>query len=180
MPFDHSGRWHKKFPSIMNPGGDKITFPQLVAEFVVYWRVELMKDYQNIKCGNGWYLPIQSQVRHLNQQSHTICNYFPHPDDEPLVVPAFKNVFRRLRPLTIGGFRKTRQTKNGKLNITQAEKDIIVAIECELERLIGQRDVFKDVVKEVIKQDDKVVFSTDRPKNNFKTPMSIINLERKN
>lgn len=136
-----------------------------------------MKDYKEIKYGEGWYLPIQTQVRHLNQQSHSICNYFPHPDDEPLVIAAFKNVFRKLRPLSIGGFRKTRQTKNGKLNITQAEKDIIIAIECELERLIAQRDIFKDVVPVVTQSNQGIVFSTDKPTNRVKNPISIINLE---
>lgn len=182
MPYDHKGRWHKKFQSIMNPSGDKITFPQLVAEFVIYWRTELLKDYQNIKYGPEWYLPIQAQVRNLNQQACAICNYFPHPDDEGLVIVAFKNVFRKLRPLTIGGFRKTRKTKSGKINITQAEKDILNALQCELERLIEQRNIFISVstddkkIEPSVKKE--VTFNSSKVTSKPKNPLSFANEEK--
>lgn len=148
-PYEHSGTWHKKFPSIMNPNGDKITFPQLIAEYVVYCRMQVLKSYQDITYGPDWYKPIMKDIRSLNQQACAICNYFPHPDQEPLVVVAVKNIFRKQRPLTIGGFRKSRVTKNGKINITQGEKDILTAIQYELERLIKQRNVFSDIVHQI-------------------------------
>jgi len=131
----------------MNPQ-DKVTWPQLIMEFVIYWRIQFLKDYKNIKHGYGWSNQIQKQVRQLTQQAYAICNYFPHPDDEPLVVPAFKNFFRRHRPLTIGTYRKTRFTTKGNrkvCNLTQGEKDVVLGLAAELSKLIDQRNVFQEV-----------------------------------
>lgn len=177
IPYNHAGRWSKKFQSIMNPNGDKITFPQLVAEFVIYWRTEILSDYKDISYGPDWYIPIQKQVRVLNQQAYTICNYFPHPDDEPLVIVAFKNIFRKQRPLTIGAFRKVRQTKSGKINITQAEKDILSALKYELDRLIKQRNIFTDVV--VKEKKENITFNSAKTYNQSKGLKGLMQIEEK-
>jgi hypothetical protein len=178
LPYDHSGRWSKKYDSIMNPRGDKITWPQLVAEFVIYWRTEFLKDYKNIQFGPDWYKTITKQVRQLNQQACSICNYFPHPDDEPLVVVAFKNVFRKNRVMTIGQFRKVRKTKDGKINITQNEKDILTNITYELKRLVDQRDIFKNIPIEITQPTvNKEVTYSKTQFGNVKSPASIIKLE---
>lgn len=152
LPYDHSGRWHKKYDSILNPNGQKITWPQFITECIIYFRTKLLKNYSDVKIGPNWHQPITKDVRQLNQQAAIICNYFKHPDDEPLVIVAFKNWFRNHKPLKMGQFRKNRiSTKNGRqvLNIDQAEKDVILGVSCELERLIKQRDLFKNTVKTI-------------------------------
>ena len=147
LPHDHSGRWAKKFDSIMNPQ-EKITWPQLIAEFVIFWREKLIKKYPKIIKGKGWSAQIQKQVRDLNQQATVICNYFPHPDDEPLVIYAVKKYFREHKPLKIGQFRKVRVSdKGGKehLTITQAEKDVVLGINAELIKVIKSREAFNSI-----------------------------------
>lgn len=141
LPFNHAGRWESKIPSIMNPGS-KVTWPQFIAEMVVFWRTKFLKDYKDIRMGPDWYKAIPKAVRELNQQASVLCNYFPHPDDEPLVIVAFKNFFRKNRPCKIGQYRKTRATKAGTHNITQDEKDVIMGINEELKRLISQREAY--------------------------------------
>jgi len=139
-----------------------------------------LKDYKDIVFGPDWYVPIQKQVRALNQQAYTICNYFPHPDDEPLVIVAFKNIFRKQRPLTIGAFRKVRQTKNGKINITQAEKDILSALQYELDRLIKQRNLFTDIIpKENKTVKENVTFSSAKSYAKNKGLKALMNAEQK-
>ena len=162
LPFDHSGRWEKKFQSIMNPTpSGRVTWPQLIAEFVVYWRSRIIKTYHKINKGEGWSTPVQAEVRKLNQQTAAICNYFPHPDDEPLVIVAVKKFFRENKPLKIGQFRKSRVTKTGKVNITQDEKDIVKGISFELSKLISQRDIFSTVFKPpTTKIVEPITFST--------------------
>ncbi len=155
LPYDHAGRWEKKIDSIMNPGS-KVTWPQFVAEMVIYFRTKILDDYRDVKIGPDWYKTRMKEVRNLNQQACIICNYFPHPDEEKLVYAAFKNFFRNAKPLKIGQFRKVRYTeKNGKKisNITDAEKDVISGISVELSRLIKQRDIFsqtKPAMQEVV------------------------------
>lgn len=147
LPYDHSGRWTKKFASIMNPD-EKVTWPQLIAEFVIFFRMRFIKDYPKIIKGKGWSTPIQKQVRDLNQQAAVICNYFPHPDDEPLVVYAVKKYFREQRPLKIGQFRKNRISKKSgreSLTITQAEKDVVLGINYELIKVIKSREAFNTI-----------------------------------
>lgn len=144
QPFSHNGRWVKKYQSIMNPE-EKVTWPQLIAEFVIYWRSKMLKNYPKIQKGKGWSNAIQKQVRDLNQQAAVICNYFPHPDDEPLVVYAVKKYFREQKPLKIGRFRKNRITnKNGRdiINITQDEKDVVLGISAELAKAIKTRESY--------------------------------------
>lgn len=162
LPYDHSGRWGKNVESIMNPNS-KVTWPQLIAEFVIWFRRQLIKDYKDIKLGPKWSNQIQKQVRSLNQQASVLCNYFPHPNDEPLVKVAFKNYFRKFKPLKIGQFRKVRFTKKNNRevsNITQDEKDIVIGIKTELDRLIKQREQFKVVATKEIKKEEKVTFKT--------------------
>jgi hypothetical protein len=180
LPFDHSGRWQKKIDSIMNPG-TKITWPQFVAEMIIYWRTRFIKDYQDITIGPDWYKPIMKHVRDLNQQSTVICNYFPHPDDEPMVTVAFKNWFRKNRPMKIGRFRKTRIKPNGSLNITQDEKDVIYGVQSELDRLIKQRSIISsDVKKRPAPSNDTVQYDTTGPQRKNKNNLRyLLDLEKK-
>lgn len=138
LPYDHSGRWSKIYNSIMNPSA-KITWPQFIMEMVIYHRSKYLKDYPKIQKGPNWSEYIQKQVRSLSQQAYMIVKYFPHPDDEPLIVPAFKNYFRQNRVMKIGQYRKTRQ-KDGKCLVTQDEKDLVKGIACELNRLKENRN----------------------------------------
>lgn len=135
----------------MNPG-TKVTWPQLVAEFVIYWRTKFIKNYKDIKLGPEWYDKIAGVVRRLNHQTPVICNFFPHPDDEPLVEAAFKNYFRKFKPLKIGAFKKVRFTeKNGKtsLKISKDERDIITGLQSELDDLLDKRNVMKEAVAKI-------------------------------
>src|SRR6185312_9902712 len=105
--------------------------------------------YKDIKPGKQWYHSIARDVRSLNQQTPVLCNYFPHPDDEPLVIVAFKNFFRQNRVVKIGGFKKTRIVTKGArevINISQDEKDVVLGVANELERLLKQRDSFVSVI----------------------------------
>jgi hypothetical protein len=139
----------------MNPNGPKITWPQLIAEYVIYWRTKFLNDYKDVKMGDGWSSSCSKAVRDLNQQASVLANYFPHPDSDPLVKVAFKNFFRNRKPLKIGQYRKVRVTKNGKQNITQDEKDVIKGIATELERLIKQRDMFVATSPKVLERKEQ-------------------------
>lgn len=181
LPYSHS--WEKNVDSIMNPGS-KVTWPQYVAEMVIYWRTQIIKDYKEIKRGPGWYKTIPKVVRDLNQQASVICNYFPHINDEPLVAVAFRNYFRRTHTLKIGQFRKVRFTeKNGRkiLNITQDEKTIIIGITAELERLLEQRNIFAKASEKVKAQAEKkdVSFKTTTSTPKKGSLASILALEQK-
>jgi len=176
-PFDHAGRWYKKYDSIMNPP-EKVTWPQLMAEYVIYWRTRFLKDYQNVKVGPNWYKNCSKQVRDLNMQSSVICNYFPHPDDEPLIVPAIKNYFRNFKPMKIGQFRKVRVTQSGKINITQDEKDVVLGIQSEFDRLLQQRKILSAVVSQPTNEDSKNITFDTKTNNTKKSSISkLIDLE---
>jgi hypothetical protein len=161
IPYNH--KWEKNVDSVMNPG-TKITWPQFVAEMVIYWRTQFLKDYKDIQRGPNWYRSIPKAVRDLNQQASVICNFFEHPSKEPLVTAAFKNWFRTNKPMKIGQFRKVRSTiKNGRQvsNITQDEKTAIIGIAAELEKLIKQRNAFATVApKEQSKPKEDIKFKT--------------------
>jgi len=118
----------------MNPMST-ITFPQLVAEMVFFNRSTYIKTYPKIQKGSGWTKGIESQYRSVIQQCYNLCNYFPKADDNKLVELSFRNFFRNNRCMAIGAYRKTRLTKNNKINISQAEKDVIKGITYELEKL---------------------------------------------
>lgn len=168
LPYNHAGRWERKYVSIMNPVV-KVTWPQFIAEMVIYWRTQILKTYKDIKIGDGWYKPITKAVRDLNQQACVLCNYFPHPDDEKMVEVAFKNFFRRNRSLKLGQHRKVRYTeKNGRkvLNITQDEKDVVIGVTAELNILLEKRNIFqKEGTKlEEAKKPETVTFNTSTPK----------------
>jgi hypothetical protein len=129
-PFDHAGRWVKCIPSIMNPL-DNVTWPQFVMEMVVFARIKIFGKKNNkwaIRTGPGWSKQVGPDVRKIVQQAHIICNFFPHPNDDPAVPIAFRQFFRKHLPLTIGAYRKTRVDQNGKVMITKAEKDIILGL----------------------------------------------------
>jgi hypothetical protein len=162
LPFDHAGRWEKKVDSLFAPG-EKVTWPQFIAEMVIFWRSRYLKDFPKIEKGKGWSRPIQKIVRDLNQQAAVICNYFPHPDDEPLVVYAVKKYFRTHKPLKIGRVRKSRVTKTGgreRVNITQSEKDVVLGINAELMKVLETREVFnKATPSEPKKEPEKVTFA---------------------
>lgn len=123
LPYDHSGRWEKKHESKLAPG-EKCTWPQWLVEFVVMNRAKFFPEYR-VTIGKGWSVPISKEVRALNQQMCTICNYFPHPDDENIVYKVFNTYFKQYHPFKIGTHRKVRVTKDGKCNVTQCEKDVI-------------------------------------------------------
>jgi hypothetical protein len=145
----------------MNPGS-KITWPQYVAEMIIYLRTQILKDYKDIQRGPKWYASIPKPVRDLNQQASVVCNYFEHPTKEPLVAAAFRNYFRKVRPLKMGQYRKVRfTTKGGKQvsNITQDEKDIVTGITAELDRLTKQRNAFVSVAPKP-KSEDPIKFKT--------------------
>lgn len=168
LPYNHAGRWEKKYDSIMDPGS-KVTWPQFVAEMVIYWRIQFLKDYRDIKVGHGWHNSICKAVRDLNQQAAVICNYFPHPDDEKIVEAAFRNFFRRNRPMKIGRYRKVRFTEKGSrkvLNITQDEQDVVRGITHELEQLRARREIFTAEAKKIeTKKDPKAItFNTTASK----------------
>lgn len=158
LPFAHEGRWIKKYPSIMNPL-DKVTWPQLVAEFVIFWRKQFLPNYKGLG-GPGWSSSIQRHVRNLNQQACVLCNYFPHPSDDPLVEVAFKSYFRKNRPMKIGQYRKVRFTiKNGRevSNITQDEKDVVLGIDAEYQKLVKQRNMFSEMGKTEVYEEGKII-----------------------
>lgn len=142
LPFNHKGKWQADQDSIMSPG-TKITFPQFIMEMVIYNMSKYLKDFPKISKGPQWSLDIPDKVKKITQQAYNVCNYFPHPIEEPLVTVAFKNYFRNNRVFTIGQYRKTRFTKAGKCNITDAEKNIVKGVQKELDRLINQRDILK-------------------------------------
>lgn len=144
-PYSHS--WSKNIDSVMNPLGSKITFPQFVVEMLIYNRCKYIKSFPKIVRGEGWSNAISKQIRGLCQQAYLICNFFPHPQEENLVTVAFKNVFRNQMVFKIGQFRKVRIYKDGKLNITQDEKDIIMAVSAEFNNLKSARDSLKAVTQ---------------------------------
>ena len=111
----------------MNPIS-KCTLPHLIAEWVIDTRSKFIKTFPNIKRGHGWSTAISRQVRGLCQQASVLCNYFDHPDDDRIVYAAFKNYFTKNRIFKIGQYRKVRLSKEGKINITQDEKDVVKGI----------------------------------------------------
>ncbi len=143
LPYQHES-WSKNIPSIMAPG-EKVTWPQFIAEMVIYWRSKIIKDFPKIKMGKGWSGSIQKQVRELNQQATVLCNYFPDPVSEPLVIYAFKKYFKERRPLKIGRYRKNRVNKKGNIGITQDEKDIVLGLTAELKTVMETRESFNKV-----------------------------------
>lgn len=184
LPYDHKGRWTEKYQSIMNPA-EKITWPQFFAEMVIYWRTKYWKKYSAVKMGPGWSVPIQRDVRAVCQQACAICNYFPHPDDEPLVIPAVKNYIRRCRVTHIGQLRKVRTKKNddGRVvdNITQDEKDVVKGIQAELDTVVAQRDVFLQHAKtniSVAPRDENVSFRFNSGKRTRASVDKLIELEK--
>lgn len=172
-PYSH--KWHKIHVSIMNPIA-KITFPQYIMEMAVYNRTKFLKTFPKIQKGPKWSQQIAKQVRQLCQQASVICNYFPHPDDEPLVVVSFRNFFRTNRTTKIGAFRKARINKTGKSNITIDEKDVVTGITKELKRLQKQRDMFKTVLKD--KDLDEIKFKTNHGTIRKDNKQSILELEK--
>jgi hypothetical protein len=154
LPYNHAGKWQKNIQSIFNPDS-KITWVQFIMEMVVYNRTRYLKNYPVILKGPRWSHTIANQIRALSQQSSALVNYFPHIEDEPLVAVAFKNVFRNNRVIKIGQFRKARVKKTGNSNITKDEKDIILAVTKELERLIKQRDTFKNAISKSLEEKPK-------------------------
>lgn len=142
VPYSHN--YKKVFDSIFNPQ-DKITFPQFVAEMVIFNRERFIKDFQKIQRGPGWSKQLSRIVRGLVQQAGVVCNYFPDINEDPLVEQAFRSFFRNNRVFKIGQYRKTRVKKDGKLNITQDEKDIINGINAEYQKLLKKRNIFKEV-----------------------------------
>lgn len=180
-PYQHEG-WPKNLDSIMNPNGGKVTWPQLLSEYVIFWRKKLLPNYKDIPMGADWYKTISAPVRQLNQQTNNILRYFPHIKDEPLTIVAFKNWCRKNRPLTFGGYRKTRVNKQGKCLVTQAEKDVVIGVWAELEVLIKQRNILSEVAKKnPIKPREELlkVFKSESVKPSEGSIAYLIELENK-
>lgn len=180
LPYDHSGKWQSNIPSIFNPSS-KITFYQLVAEMTLWNRESYLKGHIKLSRGPGWSKAISGQVRSLCQQSVVLCNYFPFILDEPLVCVAFKNFFRNTRCMKIGAFKKNRLNKKGNLNISQAEKDVVNGIRAELDKLIKQRDTFKNVVAKTIekKANEEIKFQSGNNSGGKMNVGSLLSLEKK-
>jgi hypothetical protein len=162
LPYNHAGKWEKKYESILAPR-EKVTWPQFIVEMVIYWRKKFIKNYPEIKIGKGWSRPIQTQVRNLEHQASVICNYFPHPDQEPLVIYAVKKYFRTAKPLKLGGFRKNRvavnkETGRENLTICQAEKDVVLGIKNELDKALAMRNVYQEAKPTEVKSPQNVTF----------------------
>lgn len=178
-PYNHT-KWEKKHDSIFSPE-TKVTWPQFIVEMVIFWRTKILKDYPEIKKGKGWSRAIAGQVRSLEHQATVICNYFPHPDLEPLVVYAVKKFFRTRRPLKLGGFRKNRtkisEAGNEVCIVSQDEKDIVLGIQDELTKVMQSRELYNDIKPTVHKAAEDVTFDTSQPKR--KTGLAyLIELER--
>lgn len=176
LPYQHT--YQKNLQSIFDPNA-KITAPQFISEMLIWNREHYIKSHPKLPRGEGWSRSIVTQFVKLVQQATALLNYFPHIQDEPLVLVAFKNVFRNHAVMKIGGFRKVRVTKEGKINITKEEKAIVTMIEEELNRLIKQRDSFKVVAeKQIQKNPEQTTFKTTvgSSKKNFK---SLLDLESK-
>lgn len=178
-PYDHAGRWKKNIKSIMNPGAE-VTWPQFICEMVIFNRTRFVKDFPKILRGKGWSNQIQSQVRSVVQQAHNICNYFPHPDDDPMVFVATKNFFRNNGCCKLGGFKKNRVSKAGKCLVSQAEKDVVKGITSEYDKLSRRRSAFVDTApKQNIERDTgKIQYRlvTNAKKGKMS---SLIDLEKK-
>lgn len=174
QPYNHK-TWPKDQKSIMNPNA-RVTWPQFIAEMVVWNRTRIINEYKQIKMGEGWSNAISDKVRKLVQQAYAICNYFPHPNEEPLVYVAFKNFFRNNRVLKIGQFRK------GRKSITQDEKDVVKGVMVELDKLLKQRNVFAESTEKIIQEDPskektfRTEQTTAKPKNSLS---ALLELERK-
>jgi hypothetical protein len=149
LPYNHNGTWIKNKQSVMSPG-TLVTWPQLLAEIVIYNRIKIIKSFPKVQLGPGWSCAIAGQVKGLIQQMHVICNYFEHPNTDPLVEVAFLHYFKNNKALKVGGFRKIRVTKAGKINITDTEKDTVKGLMYEFNRLKEQRDKFAKVQRDII------------------------------
>lgn len=142
VPYSHT--YKKTFKSIFDPQS-KITFPQFVAEMVLFNRERYIKDFEKFPRGKGWSTGKSGQIRRLVQQATVICNFFPSVENDSLVEISFRNYFRNNRVFKIGQYRKTRVTKEGKINITQDEKDTVKGILSEYNKLLKKRNMFADL-----------------------------------
>ena len=174
VPYDHSGRWDKNEKSIFNPG-TFVTWPQFLAECVIWWRSKLIKDFPKITYGKGWSNAISGQYKRLIQQMYQLCNYFPHPEDDKLVRVSFKNYIRKNRVTQVGSYRKNRITKDGKLNISDAEKDFVKGVEHEFNQLKKQRESLYNEMNNIPqKTKDQIKFRTKKTsKNNINKLMDM-------
>lgn len=151
LPFDHSGKWGKDVRSLMNPDA-YVTWPQYIAEHIVRNRSQFIDKYKNLPKGKGWSNAISADFRKLIQQVYVICSYFPHPTDDDCVKPAFLAYLVKHKPLKIGAYRKNRLV-NGKnnrtrLSITQAEKDCVLAIDTEYQKLLNRKQMQQQIIEE--------------------------------
>lgn len=173
----HKHKWIKNRTSIFN-NEDKITFPQFIAEMVIYNRNKYWKKYHEVGTGPGWSIPLSKEYTGLIQQATTLCNYFPHPDEDPLVDGAFRNYFRNFRITNIGQYRKIRVKEDGKSNITDQEKNVVKGVLIEYNKLTSAKQMFvqqtpKDVA-ETVRKDVKAVVNSPKPQ----TKLSIAELKK--
>lgn len=179
LPYSHN--WKKNVQSIFDPNS-KITFPQFIMEMVLFNRERYWGKFPKIPRGQGWSNALMKQVRQLIQQSTTLCNYFPHVDNDPLVDVAFRNFFRNNRVTKIGQYRKTRYTIKGDRkvsNITQDEKDVINGVMFEYNKLIKQRDTFINTKPTEIKDPATIKFDTQNNNSGKKSLNNLLELEKR-
>lgn len=162
LPYKHS--WKKDIQSIMNPSS-LVTWPQYVMEMVIRNRTKVwrgIKKWQSINRGAGWSVPISREVAQLCQQASVICNYFPSIYDDKMVELAFREYFGsdKYAPTKIGQYRKTRLTKDGKLNITNDERATVKGIVYCYNKLINANQVEKVQQVTQIKNISEVKFYT--------------------
>ncbi len=174
LPFKHS--WVKDCDSVMSPG-DKVTWPQLIMELIIENRVKYIRTHPQIKKGPQWSNDIPKQVRSLVQQSYCVCNYFPHPNNEPLVKTAILTIIKNNRVFKIGQYRKNRVDKSGKINITIDEMDFVKSIYRELSRLTERRDSFKSEEKTQIEVKQEPSFRQVGSSNAKKSIADLMKLE---
>jgi hypothetical protein len=153
----------------MNPREDAqlITFPQYIAEIVVYCRCQILDDWKGIRRGPDWWKQIPTDVRKLVQEAYNICSVFDDPDDNPMVKTAFRNFFRRSKPLTLGKY------LTGKKEFTAKAKDVITGVRHELNFLIKKQQQEQELERQSYLERAKQVLVDPLPikqYNKKKTP----------
>ncbi|TXT66090.1 MAG: hypothetical protein BAJALOKI3v1_50090 [Promethearchaeota archaeon] len=156
--WDHAGKLPKEFDSLFNPGS-KITWTQYIAELIIKNRVKYIKSYPKITIGNNWYHPINAEVRKLCQSASYIIKFFPHYKDNSSVIPAFRRYITSKPVFKLGMPKKSLVKKNGKANITQHEKDIILGVWSYIKDIESVKSK-ADIVDNKVCKKDSIKFDT--------------------
>ena len=134
---------------------NKVTWPQYIAELVIYNRSLFIDKYKSLNKGKEWWVPISSEIRSLNQQAAHILSYFDNPEDDSMVNMAIHNHIKKRSVCKIGGYRQD------KLKATFDEKSVVRSIQKEL-------DILKISLKkaEQVEAIDVVKIQTKRKNSN--------------